>query len=403
VISSDKYPPFRVDVTVLFGKELASRGVVVDWLLQSAEECIADFQTNWGGGTVWVGRTDLGTSRRHRLRKHLLGLANDLRVGPLARRGGYNIIQVKDKVLAAIPAMLAARRTGAAFVYWLTFPHPEASLHVARIGEARYPLLYRVRGWVQFFLLYKVILPQAEHIFVQSDQMKRDLATYGIPTNKMTPVPMGVNLETFEGIERHTVVAAGDPVIAYLGTLAAERKIGFLIRCLALVLKEIPECRLLLVGDSDRREDVEELFAEAVLLGISDRVEVTGFLPQKQALGMIAHATVCVSPFYPTPILNSTSPTKLVEYMALGCPVVANDHPEQRALIQASRAGHCVAYDEAAFAAAIVDIIRNPDEGAAMGVRGARYVREHRNYGRLAEMVASQYRNIVANGAFTGA
>jgi glycosyltransferase involved in cell wall biosynthesis len=401
VISSDKYPPFRVDVTVLFGKELARRGISVDWLLQSAGVCEENFQVQWGSGTIWVGQTDVGVSRLRRLRKHLLGFANDLRVRLLVRNGNYNIVQVKDKVLAAIPALLAARKSGAAFVYWLTFPHPEASLHVARIGEARYPILYRIRGWLQFFLLYKVILACADHIFVQSEQMKRDLIGYGISHKKMTPVPMGIDLETFSGIEYSPGDASGAPVIAYLGTLAAERKMGFLVRCLALVVQEIPDCTLMLVGDSDRREDVEELRAEARGLNVSDRVKITGFMPQKDALRLISKATVCVSPFYPTPILNSTSPTKLVEYMALGCPVVANDHPEQREIIRASGAGYCVAYDEAEFAQAILQIIRNPEEGAAMGARGAAYVREHRHYGRLADVVESQYRRIVSSLGMT--
>jgi len=397
VLSNDKFPPFRVDVTVLFGKELARSGFNIDWILQSDKACEQDMQAPYGGGMAYVGRTDLGTSRRHRLHKHWLAFRHDMKVGRLARAGRYDVIQVKDKVLATLPALWAARRNRAAFVYWLSFPNAESSLYLARTGAARYPVLYRLRGWSLFWLLYRVILPRADHIFVQSEQMKQDLASYGLDPAKMTPVPMGIQLEDFAGITAPVPTPVGSgPVVGYLGTLAGERRMDFLVRVFALVLQAVPDAKLLFVGDGDRPGDAEAIREEARRLGIFDRVEITGFLPRHEALRRIVRADVCASPFYPTPILNSTSPTKLVEYMALGRPVVANDHPEQRLVIEGSRAGLCVPYDEAAFAQALVKILQDPREAAAMGERGRAYVERHRDYRGIGAQVAQKFRELVA-------
>jgi glycosyltransferase involved in cell wall biosynthesis len=396
IISSDKYPPFRVDVTVLFGKKLAARGLQVDWILQSQEACDNEYQAQWGGGTVFVGRTDLGSSRRHRIRKHLLGLWNDLHVRRRVREKQYDILEVKDKILATLPAMWAAWRGHALFVYWLSFPHPEASLHLARIGEARYPWLYRIRGWTHFKLLYGFVLKRAAHVIVQSEQMKMDLISYGIAAEKMTAVPMGVDLGTFVSIapaERHE---NSGPVVCYLGTLAGERKIDFVVRSFAQVVEHFPTATLLLVGDGDRPGDVEQIRSEALRLNILDRLTITGFLRQKDALQLVASADVCVSPFAPTPILNSTSPTKLVEYMALARPVVANNHPEQERVLMESKAGICVPYTEQAFADAIVRILRDPVEAESMGRRGRAYVEQNRDYERIADMVEGLYRQLAA-------
>ena len=62
VVSSDTYPPTRVDVSVLFGVELAGRGHEIDLILQSEAACPRAYVTPWGGGRVWVGATDLGHS-----------------------------------------------------------------------------------------------------------------------------------------------------------------------------------------------------------------------------------------------------------------------------------------------------------------------------------------------------
>ena len=114
---------------------------------------------------------------------------------------------------------------------------------------------------------------------------------------------------------------------------------------------------------------------------------LTGQLSRQEALLYVQDADVCVSPFYPTPVLNSTSPTKLVEYMAMGKAVVANTHPEQQLLIDQSGCGYCVPYNEDAFADAVVKLLRAPELARAMGERGRGYIVEHRSYGVIANNV----------------
>lgn len=403
--AADKFPPFRVDVAVLFGHELAGRGHTIDWVLQSAQPCARPYTTTWAGGRVWVGATDPGNSRRARLRKHLRALANDLRLLPLARRGGYHLIQVKDKFPAALLGLLAARLYGSRFVYWLSFPFPEESLQRARTGTARYPLLYRLRGHAQALLLYRLILPAADHLFVQSEQMRRDLAARGIPVARMTVVPMGVAEQTLAETAALLGVAAppgGRRCLAYLGTLNAERHLDFLVRVLAQVVARGWDAELLLVGDGDDPADRARIWAEARRLGVEGRVAITGFLPRPAALARIAAADLCLSPFHPSPILASTSPTKLVEYLALGKAVVANDHPEQRLVLEESGAGLCVAWDEAAFAAGVCRLLADPERAATMGRQGRHYVEQRRGYRRIADGVEARYRWIVAGGTGDG-
>jgi glycosyltransferase involved in cell wall biosynthesis len=326
---------------------------------------------------------------------------NDLRVLRFTDLRPYDIIQVKDKVAAALPAMWHARRARKAFVYWLSFPNPEASTYVARQGAARYPWLYRIRGWLLFRLLYRVILPRCDYIFVQSERMKRDLIAYGLDGEAMSAVPMGVLMSDFGNIEPQPRSVA--PVVCYLGTLAAERRLDFLVRCLTIIRRRHPDAHLLFVGGAERSVDLDLITEEAQRLGVADAVEITGFLPRQEALRHAAAATVCVSPFRPSPILDSTSPTKLVEYMALGRPVVGNDHPEQSLVISESGGGLCVPYDERAFAAAVSELLDDRSRAEEMGRLGRAYVREFRDYPRIAETVAATYREIVARHAAGGA
>jgi glycosyltransferase involved in cell wall biosynthesis len=248
------------------------------------------------------------------------------------------------------------------------------------------------------WLLYRWLLPAADHVFVQSEQMRQDVAATGIPLNKMTAIPMGISMDLCAPVDSsqdRRVLPRETPCVLYLGTLNRVRRLDFLIRVFAEVRTAVPSALLYIVGQGDDPEDQVFLRNEVARLNLQSAVVFVGQLPQAQALKYVQEADVCTSPFYPTPVLQSTSPTKLVEYMAMGKAVVANDHPEQKRVIEESGAGLCVPYAEQPFAAAIVSLLRNPDTAQLMGQRGRRYAIEHRAYGVIADTVERRMLDIV--------
>ena len=289
---------------------------------------------------------------------------------------------------------MAARRYRKRFVYWLSYPFPEDYLYRAKEPDARYPLLYFIRGSVFKFLLYRVLLPAADHIIVQSEQMKLNVAAEGVPLHKMTAVPMGIKTEQLlkaSATGKRQLIPEGVRCFLYLGTFRSVRKIDFLVRVLAQVRAVLPDVQLYLVGSGDDPSDEQTLLAEAARLGVSDALVLTGQLPQAEALRYVAEADVCVSPLYPTPVLDVGSPTKLVEYMAMEKAVVANDHPEQRLVLEESGAGYCVPYVEADFADAVIKLLKNPEVARGMGVRGRSYAIQNRSYTGLADIVEEMF------------
>jgi glycosyltransferase involved in cell wall biosynthesis len=214
--------------------------------------------------------------------------------------------------------------------------------------------------------------------------MKRDVVAKGIPVDKLTTVLMGVDLSRIPYRAGEGPAPGARPTLLYLGTLVKARHLDFLIRVVALVQRDIPDVSLLIVGDGDDPSDRGLLEAEAERCGVTHAITFTGFLPMAEAWRIVAESHVCVSPIYPSPVLNEGSPTKLIEYMAMGKAVVANDHPEQRQVISESGAGLCVPWEEEAFAAAAVRLLKSPAMAAAMGERGRRYVERCRDYRTIA-------------------
>ena len=401
-ISRDCFPPFRVDVAVLFGKELIKRGFRIDWVLQSEKRCKRAYINEGQAGRTWVGRTHTGSKMIQRALKHIYGFTHKLRCTNLIARQRYDIVQVKDHFFTAVAYLLAAKLFNVPFFYWLSYPFAEASLYESRTGSARYPFIYLIRGTIYKILLYKLILKYADHAFIQSEQMKLDIQREGIPGAKLTEIPMGFEPESFslgelpESKENATNKKRTYRII-YLGTLIRLRKIDFIIRVFAMVHKKLPESVLMLVGRGETEEDILFLKEAARTLDVSDAVVFTGFLERQSALQIVDSADVCLSPFYPTPVLNSTSPTKMIEYMALGKTVVANDHPEQKRVLEESGGGICVSYDEKEFAQAVIQVLTHPADNEAMGIKGKRWVYQNRTYPIIADRVEKIYRDFVQN------
>jgi glycosyltransferase involved in cell wall biosynthesis len=398
-IPAERYPTDRVRINVLFGHELLSRGHTIDLVMQADDERTPAGPKNWHGSTVFVGPAGRASSLWRRLRRLWLGLAHDVRHLLRARRGAYDAIMISDKfVTGAIAALLVRNR---AFIFWLTFPHPESDIDNARRKIAPYPKLTHLRGAATAWLLYKLILPRADHVFVQSERMKRAVCAHGIDPAKCSPILTGFDLTGIAPVRRELPAASsGTVTVGYLGTLNPMRRLDVLVDMLAELRGGGLDARLLIVGDSDMPGGRELIERRAAERGVGTYVEITGFLPQPEALERMTGVDVCVSPIFRSPLLDVGSPTKMIEYMALAMPVVANDHPEQRSILREARAGVCVPWAPRHFARGVRWLMRlSAAERAALGARGRAWVEGHRTYARIGDEVERTCLDVIARRA----
>ncbi len=395
-VTEDRFPPYRADVVELFARQLPQRGLEIEWLMQPQAGHTRDAkQIRWHGHRVYLKAVSRLPGRLAKIADRLLDLVGDFKIITLSLRNRYDVIQVRDRCYAGLLALLAARLARARFCYWMSYPFAEEDLYLARAGLVQNRIRYYLRGCVRSFLLYRILLRRADHVFVQSEQMLHDVARQGIGAEKLTPVLMAISAARVRRAHNATPPNRDTPVLLYLGTLFRVRHLDFLVRVLAKVVTRYPGATLKLVGEGYVAADRAAIETEARCFGLSEKIIFTGFLPMETAWRHVEAADICLSPFYPIPVLLSTSPTKLIEYLALGKVAVASDHPEQSRVIRESGAGVCAPWDETAFAGAICALLDDPHHAQALAAKGPEYVRRFRTYEVVAAQVDAVYKRLV--------
>lgn len=377
----------RPDVAALFGKYLPRLGFRVDLLTQAAEPGdVAD----WPGGHSRVRPV---TGRR--TRDTLFGLAHRLWSLGFGSLSGYDLVLVRDMPSMAALCWLACRLRGRAFAYWMSFPIVDsyrilADLGPRRIGGLRWAYA-RLREHAGRFFLRRVVLPGANHVFVQSAAMREEMVRRGASPQRTTPVPMGVDLEVM-ATELVEVCAdrrlVGREPLIYVGTFSASRRLDIVIQGFALAWRERPTIVLVMVGREEIIGETAALQAEAARLGVAEHVIWAGWLPQVTAAGLVRAAKIGLSMIPRGPLFDVSSPTKLCEYLALGVPGLVNDIPDQAVVARRSHAAKVVAMEPDAIAGGILAMLGDPEALAAMGERGPAYVRSERSYDVIAGQVA---------------
>jgi glycosyltransferase involved in cell wall biosynthesis len=161
-------------------------------------------------------------------------------------------------------------------------------------------------------------------------------------------------------------------LVGYVGVMGTQEGINYLLRAARHVVIELgrSDVHFGLVGGGTSLEEMKALAAE---LGIADFVTFTGRVPDGELLAMLNTADICVNPDIANEMNDKSTMNKIMEYMALGKPIVQFDLAEgrysaQRASLYARR------NDALDLAAKIVELLDDPVKRAEMDEFGRRRV-----------------------------
>jgi glycosyltransferase involved in cell wall biosynthesis len=258
--------------------------------------------------------------------------------------------------------------TGTKFVFDHHDINPE--LYEAKFG--RRGLLYR--GLVALeYLTFRVA-----DISLATNESYRAIAIRrgGMDPNRVFVVRSGPNTERLRILPPNPSLKKGRRyLVGYVGVMGRQEGIQYLLEAVRRIVHELGRCDVQfgLIGAGPELENLRQL---AVQLDIADYVTFAGRVPDHALLEMLNTADVCVNPDECNPMNDKSTMNKIMEYMALGKPIVQFNLTEGRFSAQESSL-YANPNDAADLADKILELLADDGRRQQMGEFGRRRVIEH--------------------------
>lgn len=308
-----------------------------------------------------------------------LSIINHLarRIGELVDELKPDIIHAHSPVLNALAALRVARAKGIACVYEIRAFWEDAAVDHGTTSEGS--LRYRATRALETYAIKRV-----DHVFTICEGLRRDIVARGVGEDKVTVIPNAVDIASFtQGGQADRALQGqlglvGATVVGFIGSFYAYEGLDLLLEALPMILEAEPKVRVLLVGGG---VEEERLRAQAVKLGIADKVIFSGRVPHEQVQAYYDLVDVLAYPRHAMRLTELVTPLKPLEAMAQGRLFVASNVGGHRELIKDGETGLLFQADSAlALAAAVLQMLAKKDQWPALRAAGRKYVETERNW-----------------------
>jgi glycosyltransferase involved in cell wall biosynthesis len=307
-------------------------------------------------------------------------------IARLARRDAVRILQTR-LIRADFLGRLAGRLAGVPLI--ITNMCDVYTRHFAdRHGRRKGAWLSR---------LDRATLPLAHCIVTNADGIRDDLLEHGIAAaGRVRTIPNGVDTRRYRrdeedraAVRRELTLQPDAWVVGTVSRLSSKKRHDVLIDAFAIVLRERPAARLLVVGDGELRGMLERRAREA---GLADAVRFLGARSDVPAVLSAMDAFAFPSEF-------EGCPNAVLEAMSCALPVVGADVPGTRELVRPGSTGRLVAPDDAGQLAAALMTYADPALARAAGLAGRAGVEQHFSLAVMADRFQAFYDEQLARRA----
>jgi glycosyltransferase involved in cell wall biosynthesis len=255
-------------------------------------------------------------------------------------------------------------------------------------------------GTLLFRTIETILARFTDRLVAVSPEIRDELVGLHVaPKEKFSVVRLGIELEPrvrFDGdpdeVKRRLGIPAGRFVVGWFGRMTAVKRTDDLLTMLAGVRERGVDALLLLVGDGDDRERLEQ---RAHDLGLARSCLFLGYQEEVAPWYAICDAVVLTS-------VSEGTPVTIIEALAAGRPVVATRVGGVPDVVDEGETGFLVRpHDTHALAERLEILAHDPERRHAMGALGRERVLRRYAVGRLVDDVDALYRELLATTSAT--
>jgi glycosyltransferase involved in cell wall biosynthesis len=254
--------------------------------------------------------------------------------------------------------------------------------------------------------LYRAVLRaeratyRAADVVIATNESYREVAiTRGkVAPEKVFVVRSAPAVERFKQVPPEPELKKGKPyLLCYLGVMGPQDGVDYALRSLAALRDEQDrtDWHAVFVGAGDTFDEMVKL---ADTLGLADQVEFTGRIPDEDLVRYLSTADVCLSPDPKNPLNDVSTMNKVMEYMAMGKPLVSFELREAR-VSAGDAAVYARANDISEFAKLTAGLLDDPEGRARMGELGRARVAGELSWARSSESLLAAYESALDDRA----
>jgi glycosyltransferase involved in cell wall biosynthesis len=276
-------------------------------------------------------------------------------------RRGFKVIQACNPPDSIFLVALSFKLLGVKFI----FDHHDVNPELYLAKYERKDFLYKVLVWLE-----EMTFLTSDVVIATNDSYKEVAVTRGHRApERVFVVRNGPNLTTFHPVPPNPSLKHGKPyLVGYVGVMSAQDGLDILLdvaeHIKALGRKDI---HFTCVGSGPAFSELQRMVTEK---NIGDIVNFTGRIPDADLLEVLSTADICVNPDKPCRMNDISTMIKIMEYMAMGKPIVQFDLKEGRISAQQASLYADKENTVADFAQKILWLVDHPEERRRMGEFG---------------------------------
>ncbi len=314
-----------------------------------------------------------------------------------AQTSGAEIIAAASNHITALPALMAARHLGLPFVYEVRglWEVTQASTQPEWAGSERYQLMRELEQQAAL---------EADLVITLTEELADELASWGVPRERIEVVPNAVNAERFQPMAADAAIAQelklkpGVPVIGYAGSAVAYEGLELLMEAMATLKKNGQAFTFVLVGDG---KVIDTVKAKAKELGIEGECRFTGRVPFEQVPRYLSCMDILPIPRLSSAVTEMVSALKPLEAMAMGKALVLSDVSPHTTMAgpNGERARLFTKDSAKALSDALQALIDSPQERARLGQAARAWIEQERTWNHVTRRYADALKRVRRNRA----
>tara|TARA_B100001142_G_scaffold327395_1_gene384922 strand:- start:16 stop:1218 length:1203 start_codon:yes stop_codon:yes gene_type:complete len=243
----------------------------------------------------------------------------------------------------------------------------------------------------------KLVIRDASKVIATTPELVRYTKEMGANENS-DYFPLGINPKFFKPASKIKPLVEelglknSDKVIGFIGTIYPFAGLDFIINNFYLLKNKIKQIKFLIIGGGPDFVRIKSLIKK---LHLEHDIIMTGFVKQEKVFEYISLFDICINPFMINSITDRIIPTKIIEYMACGKPVLSTPLRGTVELLPNETYG--IVYsplDE--FIISLVELIQNPEKLKELGKNGLLYVEKNHQWDKLSDDLLVIFQNIIS-------